>query len=39
VGTPLTGLVLNKSGQEADAPGGYYYATAPDRDEVAPARD
>jgi capsular exopolysaccharide synthesis family protein len=37
VGTPLTGLVLNKSGQEADAPGGYYYAATPDPDEVAPA--
>jgi receptor protein-tyrosine kinase len=39
VGTPLAGLVLNKSGQEADVPGGYYYAATPDPDEVAPARD
>ena len=38
VGTTLTGLVLNKSGQEADAPGGYYYASTPDH-EVEPARD
>jgi capsular exopolysaccharide synthesis family protein len=36
VGTAITGLVLNKSGQEADAPGGYYYASTPDR-EVEPA--
>jgi capsular exopolysaccharide synthesis family protein len=37
VGTTLTGLILNKSGQEADVPGGYYYATTPD-DEVEPAK-
>jgi succinoglycan biosynthesis transport protein ExoP len=36
VNATITGIVLNKSGQESDAPGGYYYHSPPDR-QVEPA--
>jgi polysaccharide biosynthesis transport protein len=36
VNATIMGIVLNKSGQESDSPGGYYYHSPPDR-EVEPA--
>jgi capsular exopolysaccharide synthesis family protein len=36
VNAHIMGIVLNKSGQESDSPGGYYYHSPPDR-QVEPA--